>query len=497
MTKIVRRTTPAFRAINRAGPTLAAIQARWPTTRELGADYHWLLGSDNAGDLCQITGKRLHPNLRAYVADGGANYTVAPTLAFPNGAVGNVLLSGSSALNPTKISGGSGYTSVPAVSVSATLAPGGRLPRYTAFLTAGAVDQLAINDAGFGLLTDPVLTITGGGGTGANWTAALSKSVKVINVTAGGSGYTAPPAVAISAGGAQVPARAIAIVSAGAVTQVLLLDGGLRYTSVPTVTFSGGGGTGAAATAVLGTNTIRAVELTDCGSQVGSIVATLTGGDGTGGSAGALMATATYTRSPGFLSIPAGGTTDTNAQNGLLLPLLDTAEFTLVAVVKKTTAGSNQVVMGTANEQGSSAGGFDIKNVIGTGYRLQDFNVQLTTTTVTTPGVAGDWIVLVYAITPVAGESVAPSSVPVQSHRLYARAGSQTAISVATGARIALSKRRLIGIGNTNQVGVGFRGALDVAEVIAFKRFLSPTEIDAVISRMVSRQAARGNTVVT
>lgn len=494
--KIIRRTSPAFRVIAHPAPSRAGVSTRWPSKRAIGAAYHWLLGTDNAGDLCQITGKRLHPNLRGYIADGGSAYTVAPTVTFPNGAVGNVVLSGSTVPTTTKISGGSGYTSTPDVGVTGTFAPGGWLPRYKAITAAGAIADLAILDPGFGLLTDPVLTVTGGGGTGASFTAALQRSVKVINVTAGGTGYTAPPAVAVNGGSPSLNARAIAVVSAGAVTQILLLDGGSRYLSTPTVAITGGGGTGATATAVIGVNTVRAIEITDCGSQTGTIAATLTGGDGTGASGGALMAAGTYVRSASFLTIPAGGNTDTNAQNGLLMPMLDDGQFTVIAVVKKTTTGTSQVVMGTATEGGSAFGGFDVKNIIGTGYRVVSFNVQTSAATLASPGVDGNWVAVVYSVTPVAGESIKPSASFLQSNRLYARIGSQTALSVATGERVAPSKRRLIGIGNTQQIGVGFRAAIDVAEVIGYQRALSTAEIDAEIAAITARQAARGNTLV-
>lgn len=73
-------------------------------------------------------------------------------------------------------------------------------------------------------------------------------AIRSITVTAGGSGYTSPPAVAATGGGSGLVARAI-INDSGAVVNVVILDGGSGYTS-PGVTFSGGGGSGATATAV-------------------------------------------------------------------------------------------------------------------------------------------------------------------------------------------------------------------------------------------------------
>lgn len=65
-------------------------------------------------------------------------------------------------------------------------------------------------------------------------------------VTAGGTGYTGAPSVAVN--GAGSGATAIAVMAGTAVTEVLVVRPGSGYSSV-TLTFSGGGGTGAAATA--------------------------------------------------------------------------------------------------------------------------------------------------------------------------------------------------------------------------------------------------------
>ncbi|WP_240186823.1 RagB/SusD family nutrient uptake outer membrane protein [Pedobacter nanyangensis] len=79
--------------------------------------------------------------------------------------------------------------------------------------------------------------------------------IKTINISAGGSGYTAAPTVNISGGGG-TGATAVATISNGSVNAINIISRGAKFTTVPTITFSGGAGTGAAATAVL-------TELTD------------------------------------------------------------------------------------------------------------------------------------------------------------------------------------------------------------------------------------------
>lgn len=82
-----------------------------------------------------------------------------------------------------------------------------------------------------------------------------------IDVTAGGSGYTSAPTVAITGGGGS-SATATATISGGAVVSVTVTAAGSGFTSVPTVAFSGGAGSGATATAVLGTEGLRTESYT-------------------------------------------------------------------------------------------------------------------------------------------------------------------------------------------------------------------------------------------
>lgn len=75
-------------------------------------------------------------------------------------------------------------------------------------------------------------------------------SVERIVVTAGGTGYTSAPTVALTGGGGS-GATAVATVSGGAVTEVTVTNPGSDYTSPPTAAFSGGDGSGATARAEL------------------------------------------------------------------------------------------------------------------------------------------------------------------------------------------------------------------------------------------------------
>lgn len=80
--------------------------------------------------------------------------------------------------------------------------------------------------------------------------------ITAVTVGTQGSGYTTAPAVSFT-GGAGSGAEATAVLGTGAdagkVVSVTITNPGSGYTSAPTVAFTGGGGTGAAATASYGT----------------------------------------------------------------------------------------------------------------------------------------------------------------------------------------------------------------------------------------------------
>jgi hypothetical protein len=115
----------------------------------------------------------------------------------------------------------------------------------------------------------PIVSFSGGNGTGAAATAAMSADGKItsITVTNGGSGYTGTPSVTVirrGSGGSVTAATATATVSGGVVTGVTVVTQG-NY--LPTLTISGGGGSGATATVAMSTSgAIASVALTDPGS---------------------------------------------------------------------------------------------------------------------------------------------------------------------------------------------------------------------------------------
>ncbi len=91
-----------------------------------------------------------------------------------------------------------------------------------------------------------------------------------ISVTAGGSGYTAPPAVSIAGGGC-TGLSATATISNGTVTGITITNRGAGYTTVPAVTISGGGGSGATAEAFMELGVVKQIVVTNGGSGYTSV----------------------------------------------------------------------------------------------------------------------------------------------------------------------------------------------------------------------------------
>ncbi len=89
-----------------------------------------------------------------------------------------------------------------------------------------------------------------------------ASGVLYTTIDAEGSGYTAAPTVTVTGGGGTNAAFTAAIDS-GAVETVLPTNRGTGYTSAPTLTFSGGNGTGAMATAHVGTYSTITQDFTD------------------------------------------------------------------------------------------------------------------------------------------------------------------------------------------------------------------------------------------
>jgi len=149
----------------------------------------------------------------------------------------------------------------------------------------GCIVGAAITNVGSGYTSAPVITPSAGGSI---WRAivggAVSQTVSIVN---GGSNYTYPPLVQISAppaGGVQ--ATGYCALTTGAVSSVTIVDQGAGYASAPTITFvndprEGLNGTtvgyaAAAQTTLTGAKTITAAVCLDHGNPIAFTAASAT-----------------------------------------------------------------------------------------------------------------------------------------------------------------------------------------------------------------------------
>jgi len=169
---------------------------------------------------------------------------------------------------------GSGWATNIATSVSTRFAPPGTFTNPD--LTVWESQDVLINDikAGYSTWNGTVFVRQGG-------------VSPVISITASGSGYTSAPTVAIN-GGSGTGATATATIGTPAVTAVNVITGGTQYGPAPGVVFAGGGGTGAAATATIDPRGLTSFTITNQGAYYLSStppVIQFSGGGGTGAAA--------------------------------------------------------------------------------------------------------------------------------------------------------------------------------------------------------------------
>jgi hypothetical protein len=226
-------------------------------------------------------------NISLVLDSVGSGYNEPPKVYLsqkPNVARAQARLDGK-VIGAAVISGGSGFSSPPTISVSSN--DGGGSGASLNAIIEGPVDKVTVTSGGSGYRCSPEV-IFGLQGVPAEGTASVSGSVSQISVSRGGSRYREAPAISIS--GAGSGAAAVATIS-GYVEYVTISDRGAGYTSAPTVSFSGGGGSGATGIAILsrnasGTYSVSEVVVTSGGQGYSSAPSVaFIGGGGSGAAA--------------------------------------------------------------------------------------------------------------------------------------------------------------------------------------------------------------------
>ena len=165
---------------------------------------------------------------------GGIGVTATATSSIDDGVVSQIVLTDD----------GSFYSSVPTVTIadSPTGIPADKATAVAITTSIGGVRsvssiRLTFGGRGYSASNPPLVTITGGNGTGAAATAIVASTggVNDFTLTNPGSEYYLTPTVSISPP-ANIGAAATATVSGGRVTAFTVTDGGEYYKTAPTVT---------------------------------------------------------------------------------------------------------------------------------------------------------------------------------------------------------------------------------------------------------------------
>ena len=149
---------------------------------------------------------------------------------------------------------GSGFTGTPTVAISTSPSGlSGDNASAVAFTTSRAnvtsIEKILLTNAGANYTTPPIITISGGGGTGAAATCSInttSKGVIRFTMTDNGVGFGTAPTVTVSVPPAGIASdRAVGIASIGdagagfnRVNSIFVSNPGTAYTTAPTVTIS-------------------------------------------------------------------------------------------------------------------------------------------------------------------------------------------------------------------------------------------------------------------
>ena len=143
---------------------------------------------------------------------------------------------------------GSGFTGVPVVSISTS--PSGQIgdnATAVAFTTERAgvrsVEKILMTNAGANYTSPPIITLSGGGGTGAAATCSIEKSFKGVirfTMTDNGIGYGTAPTITVAQPGAGTTAVGIASMGTSGVykqvNSIYVQNPGIGYSVAPTVT---------------------------------------------------------------------------------------------------------------------------------------------------------------------------------------------------------------------------------------------------------------------
>ena len=247
--------------------------------------------SGGSGSGALITAKISDVVGSVTVNTNGNNYTQAPTVVFSGGSpevsAQAIAVLNAQVTSVTMLEGGAGY--VPASTIVTISGGGGSgatadavidFGAYVAGVTPGVITGITVTNQGSGYTTNPSVLITGVG-EDASATANIRGQLAGVTVTNNGRGYVTAPVVSLNGGGG-TGASATANIT-GSVTSLEIIEAGSGFTGIPTISFNGGGGTGATAVVNQIQDRLQAINVTNGGTGYTSNPAiAISGSGGTG-----------------------------------------------------------------------------------------------------------------------------------------------------------------------------------------------------------------------
>lgn len=198
-----------------------------PAVGQWGSQYLLISNNNTANDYWIWDGSLLYTSGTLgpveTLISGGSGYTSAPTVTVyggsGSGAVVVAEVSNGSVVSLMITNPGTGYK---VGEIAQLLITGGGTndgARLTAVLTGGTISSVVVNNGGNGFTFPPTLTVVGGGGTGAVLTAVLTGApnfiISSVTVTNGGSNYSTVPAIVISSGANKTAYGSLALMPFG------------------------------------------------------------------------------------------------------------------------------------------------------------------------------------------------------------------------------------------------------------------------------------------
>ncbi len=278
------------------------------TLTQSGSGTITLSGNNSYSGATNITSGTIQAGNANALGFGGPTMSSVPGATVSGG--GTLDLNAQTLNKPITLNGGT-------LTNSNTSAAGG--------LSTG-VNGYIVNSPGSAVPAD-LITVTGGGGSGASGKLIFGLTSSSFSVTNGGVGYTTAPTVTISGGGG-TGATAVATVSGAAVTSITITNPGTGYTSAPSISLSGGGDTAPA------TVSANANNFTVLGAE-------------------AVLPGTGYTSTPTATVLAINSTSSSQTE---VLPTLTPVLNTVSVQSNSTINGAGAVVLNTAVNGSNSSG---------------------------------------------------------------------------------------------------------------------------------------------